>query len=78
METYHKQFALIFCVLIACASCVFGAFDGYQLTIGNPDGGDGKTAPYFYATMDAAGYSDWIWYGETDLHEQPYHEALSG
>lgn len=64
METYHKHFARLFCALaIVCVGTVNGYFEGYDLTIGNPAGEAedrySKVAPYFLATMDAAGYSDW-------------------
>jgi len=68
----------ILCVLVVCVGSVLGAFDGYYLTIGNPDGGSQETAPYFLGTMDAAGYSDWIFYGKSPDHDYSYHEILSG
>ncbi len=36
-------------------------------------------APSFYAEMDVAGYSDWIYWGESERHHaSDYHEVLSG
>jgi uncharacterized repeat protein (TIGR01451 family) len=49
---------------------------GSKLTIGNINQQDG--APYFYATLDASGYSDWIYYGKSPDHDYGYHELLSG
>ena len=34
--------------------------------------------PYFFAKIDSAGYSDWIWYGESPDHPHDYHELLCG
>lgn len=64
--------------LVVCTSTALASFDSYSLLIGNPQGGSGQTAPYFYATLDAAGYSDWIWYGASPIHDHDYHEVLSG
>jgi uncharacterized repeat protein (TIGR01451 family) len=55
---------------------VQGAFDGQILRIG--DNNEQGVAPYFYGDMDAAGYSDWIWYGPSPIHDHGYHEVLSG
>lgn len=64
----------IFCVLFSASS--FGLIDGKKLTIGDSSQQGG--APYFYATLDAAGYSDWIFYGNSPDHDYGYHELLSG
>jgi uncharacterized repeat protein (TIGR01451 family) len=53
-----------------------GAIDGKYLTIGDADREGG--APYFYAKLDAAGFSDGIWYGRSPIHPYEYHELLSG
>jgi fimbrial isopeptide formation D2 family protein len=66
---------VIACVLISCTS-VHAAFDGQLLRIG--DHQELGVAPYFYGDMDAAGYSDWIWYGPSPIHDYSYHEVLSG
>lgn len=64
----------IFCILFSASS--FGLIDGKNLTIGDSTGQGG--APYFYATLDAAGFSDWIFYGQSPIHSYGYHELLSG
>lgn len=83
MEIFQRRFALGVCaVVIVCMGTAAGYFGGYELTIGNPvldRGGMGEEkAPYFFATMDAAGYSDWIYYGPSPDHADAYHEVLSG
>ena len=37
-------------------------------------------SPYFYSEIDAAGYSDWIYWGPSPRHDktEQYHEVLSG
>ena len=36
-------------------------------------------APDFFGAIDAGGYSDWIYWGETlPTHDFGYHELLSG
>ncbi len=53
---------------------VFGEMEGYSFTIGQTSG-----EPYFYATVDSAGYSDAFYYGPSDLHSvDRFHELLSG
>lgn len=72
-QTYFKA-SWILCVSLAVSA--FGSIDGKKLTIG--DSIQQGVAPYFYATMDAAGYSDWIFYGNSPDHDYGYHELLSG
>jgi len=70
--------------MVVCVVCVFlmngvfvwGDFYGRELVIGYP--GFGTDGVGFHATNDAAGYSDWVWYGPTEGHDHPYHEILSG
>ena len=64
----------IFCILLS--NSLFAGIDGKKLTIGDSTKQGG--APYFYATLDAAGFSDWIYYGYSPIHDYPYHELLSG
>ncbi|HOQ05661.1 MAG TPA: hypothetical protein PKY88_10665 [Anaerohalosphaeraceae bacterium] len=54
----------------------WGAIDGKELTIGDWQQQGGP--PFFYAKLDAAGYSDWIWYGRSPVHDYTFHEVLSG
>ncbi len=74
-----KRFSCL-CVIVCCflmgSISVQGAFYGQILRIG--DNNQQGVAPYFYGDMDAAGYSDWIWYGPSPIHEYGYHEVLSG
>lgn len=63
-------------VLLLGISTCLGYIEGYNLTIGDKDEVGG--APYFYGTFDAAGYSDWIYYGYSPEHPYGYHEILSG
>jgi uncharacterized repeat protein (TIGR01451 family) len=63
-----------YCFLLS--NLIFGIIDGKKLTIGDSQQQGG--APYFYATLDAAGYSDWIFYGNSPSHNYSYHEILSG
>lgn len=57
-------------------SFAIAAIDDKKLTIGDEERAGG--APYFYGTFDAAGFSDWIWYGQSPLHPYGFHELLSG
>jgi hypothetical protein len=41
----------------------------YAIEIGDPN---------WFGDFDAAGYSDWIWYGPSASHPYAYHEILSG
>jgi len=34
--------------------------------------------PYFHASLDYGGYSDWIYYQQSTLHPYSSHELLSG
>lgn len=64
-------------ILVGSGVCVFAKMGNDSLTIGQNDAEEPK--PYFYAKMDTAGYSDWIWYGPSDLHPvESFHELLSG
>ena len=54
--------------------CLRASIEGQKLTIG----GTGENGPYFYGTFDAAGFSDWIYYGYSPDHPHSYHELLSG
>ena len=72
-----KMYFKVSWILCSCmATVALGAIGGKKLTIGDwkKEGG----APYFYATLDAAGYSDWIFYGQSPIHPYPYHELLCG
>lgn len=71
-----NMIALIVCAVLMCNVLVWGYFEGEELTIG--DKYQSGTAPYFFVTMDAAGYSDWIYYGQSPEHGYGYHEILSG
>jgi len=62
--------------LFLFGSVCFGSFNGKSLTLGDKD--QTNRAPYFFGTFDAAGYSDWIYYGPSPFHEFDYHEILSG
>lgn len=54
---------------------VFGNMEGEPFRLGRDTSG----APYFYGDLDSAGYSDWIWYGPSDIHDvDQFHELLSG
>jgi uncharacterized repeat protein (TIGR01451 family) len=68
---------LVFLGLMVCAAAAFGSFAPH-LTIGTNANWGGRTPPYFTAIMDAGGYSDGIYYGQSEIHEYGYHEVLSG
>ncbi len=77
MSTKHFScLCIIVCCFLLGSVSVWGAFDGQLLRIG--DNNEQGVAPYFYGDMDAAGYSDWIWYGSSPIHDHGYHEVLSG
>lgn len=75
MKTFVVKLCVLCCALLGSAS-VWANFYGQSLVIGYE--GYGTDGVGFHATNDAAGYSDWIWYGPTDIHEHAYHEVLSG
>lgn len=73
------SFALIFGVL--CGSSYATLPNEATLTLGNTYKRDVlgvATPPYFYATLDAAGYSDAVYYGLSERHNYYMHELLSG
>lgn len=77
MSTKHFScLCIFFCGFLMGNVAVQGAFYGQTLRIG--DNNEQGVAPYFYGDMDAAGYSDWIWYGPSPIHDHDYHELLSG
>lgn len=78
METFQRRFALAVCAVFVFGGVAFGEFDGRQLTIGYDSLYGGNDTVGLEATLDAAGYSDGIWYGNTEMHEHAYHEVLSG
>jgi uncharacterized repeat protein (TIGR01451 family) len=74
--TWSKVFfyVVLVCILSGLGWC---SIDGKKLTIGGSSSGS-SAPPYFYGTFDAAGFSDWIWYGYSPEHPHGYHELLSG
>lgn len=81
--TLSKALTGVLCALILTTTAwgYIGDGDiGYTLTIGNPVSPDStvEAPPYFFATHDAAGFSDWIYYGKSPEHNHAYHELLSG
>ncbi|OXU14512.1 hypothetical protein [Sedimentisphaera salicampi] len=77
-EIFKKSFFICLCISIS-GFCTNPSQT--EITIGNntkSEDGNNGVAPYFYGDYDAAGYSDWIYYGKSDIHEHSYHELLSG
>ena len=76
------RFIVIFLLTSMVVFNTFGATPSEtDITIGDtvqtdilPNG----RAPYFYGTFDAGGFSDWIYYGRSTIHQYSYHEVLSG
>jgi uncharacterized repeat protein (TIGR01451 family) len=67
-----------FVFLLCLGLTGWGAMDSPKITVGNTSKGGDNIAPYFFGDFDAAGYSDWIWYGQSPEHPHGYHEVLSG
>ncbi|MCK4999418.1 MAG: DUF11 domain-containing protein, partial [Anaerohalosphaera sp.] len=65
--------------IVVLAGSVFGQTDAVTLGIDNGIADLTEGVPYFKAIFDDAGYSDYgIFYGQSDIHEFPLHELLSG
>jgi len=66
-RTFPTFFSALF-ILFACVLAE-GAFYNTAEVI---------TSPYWDATLDAAGYGDEFWWGNSPYHPHAYHELLSG
>ncbi|MCX5636986.1 MAG: hypothetical protein NTX52_04740 [Planctomycetota bacterium] len=77
METSRNFFAQILFVLFVFVYSVYGVVpSGDMFTIGGS--GSVGTDQGLGCIFDAAGYSDGIYYGQTDIHNFGLHEVLSG
>jgi len=74
-RVYYRRWLFCLGVVAVAATVLHADVDGRKLRIGRREIGP----PYIYGDFDPAGFSDWIWYGPSDLHKaSDYHEVLSG
>jgi len=67
---YVVMFSFLTCQMFTNSKTALAAPSDWHVMIGSP---------YFYGDFDAAGYSDWIWWGPSPDHNvTAYHEVLSG
>ena len=61
--------AVVFFTLVLCTSITAASPTDWHVMIGSP---------YWFGDFDAAGYSDWWWWGQSNRHPYGSHEMLSG